>query len=123
MQKKILIVDDEREAVEILGKKIGENNYSVMTALTGKDAISICNKEKPDLVILDIVISDMDGYAVAAALRENKLLRNVPIIFTSGKEFDYAGIEERLSEVGPCDYMTKPFSVQELLAKIKEALG
>lgn len=123
MDKKILIVDDEKDALEILDKKLRQNNYAVISAFNGQDAINLCKLNRPDLILLDIAMPDIDGYTVAATLRQDTLLKNIPIIFMTGKELEHRGIEKRISELGAYDYLTKPFSFQEVLAKIKEVIG
>lgn len=121
--KKILIVDDEVDILTVLEKKFRENNYFVMAVSSGKDAIQICKLNKPDLMLLDIAMPDMDGYDVVSVLRKDKSLENIPIIFLTGKELEYSGIEERLSEFGKVDIVMKPCSFQDLLAKVKGIIG
>lgn len=121
--KKILIVDDEKEVLDILEKKFRENNYFVTAVSRGQDAINTCKLEKPDLILLDIAMPDMDGYTIAATLREDKSLKDIPIVFVTGKELEHRGIQERVSGLGAYDYITKPCSFQDLLAKIKEIVG
>jgi DNA-binding response OmpR family regulator len=123
VEKKILIADDEEDIVNVLEKKFQASGYSVRTALKGRDAVEICKKDKPDLVLLDIVMPDMDGYSVAMALRGTNLLIDVPIIFMTGKELEQSGIEKRISELNAYDFITKPCSFEDLLAKIKEIIG
>ena len=123
VEKKILIADDEEDIVNVLEKKFQASGYSVRTALKGRDAVEICKKDRPDLVLLDIAMPDMDGYSVAMALRGTNLLIDVPIIFMTGKELEQSGIEKRVSELNAYDFITKPCSFEDLLAKIKEIIG
>jgi len=121
--KKIMIADDEKEALDILEKKLKQNNYYVKAVMTGKDLIQTAKSDKPDLILLDIIMPDMDGYTVAVTLKEDKLLQDIPIIFITGKELVPKGIEERISQLGVYDYIMKPCRFQDILAKIKAVVG
>jgi DNA-binding response OmpR family regulator len=121
--KKILIADDEEETLGILEKKLRENNYDVNAVTNGKDVIRTAKFDRPDLMILDIVMPDMDGYALAALLKEDRSLSDVPIIFMTGKELVPGGIEERISQLGAYDYIMKPCVFEDILTKIKKVLG
>lgn len=121
--KKILIADDEADILNVLSKKLSENNYSVIAVSKGKDAVERSIRDNPDLVLLDIAMPDMDGYAVASALQEEKKTKAIPIIFLTGKELRPEGILERIERLGAYDFITKPFTFEGLLAKIKEAIG
>lgn len=123
-QKKILFADDEEDILSVISVKLRKNNYSVIAVSRGKDVIDSCKTNKPDLILLDIAIPDIDGYAVASALKEDKSAKAIPIIFLTGKELKPEGILERIEQLGgPCDYMVKPFSFDDLLEKIKEVIG
>ena len=122
-QKKILIADDEQDVLDVLGKKITGSSYDVVTISDGREVIDGCKSAKPDLIILDIVMPGMDGYAVASMLRKERNLESTPIIFMTAKELEYSGIQKRLSDLGFCDFIAKPFGFEELLAKIKEKIG
>lgn len=121
--KKVLIADDEQEILEILEKKLKQNGYEVIAFLKGNDALEAAKLHKPDLLILDIAIPGMDGYNVALALREDAALKSTPIIFMTAKELEYSGVEKRLSEVGYCDFISKPCVFEDLLAKVRELVG
>ena len=121
--KKILIADDEKDALEILAKKLSQHNYTVRTVATGGEAIQWAKSVKPDLLLLDIVLPDMDGYAVASALKEDKALEKIPIIFITGKELLPQGIEERIAQLGAFDYIMKPCAFEDILVKVKAVLG
>ena len=121
--KKILIADDEEETLRILEKKLRENNYYVSAVTNGKDVLRTAKFDRPDLMILDIVMPDVDGYTLAATLKEDKLLCDVPIIFITGKDLVPGGIEERVSQLGAYDYVMKPCVFEDILTKVKKALG
>lgn len=120
--KKILIADDEKEALEILEKRLKQNNYAVFTAASGAEVIRSAQSEKPDLMLLDIVMPDMDGYALVTALKKDKSLRDIPIIFITGKDLLPKGIEDRISDLGAHDYIMKPCTFEDILIKIKGIL-
>jgi twitching motility two-component system response regulator PilH len=122
-QKKIIFADDEEDILNVLSGKLRKNNYFVVALAKGKDVIDSCKINKPDLILLDIAMPDIDGYAVASALREDKVTRAIPIIFLTGKELKPEGVFERIEQLGACDYMVKPFSFESLLTKIKETIG
>jgi len=121
--KMILIADDEKDALNILQKKLKSNNYEVNAATTGKEAFDLAKSEKPDLMLLDIMLSDMDAYTLISSFKEDKTLKDVPIILITGKELVSNAIEQRASELGVCGYLMKPLSFEDMLAKIKEIIG
>lgn len=121
--KKILIADDEKEALGILEKKLRHNNYYVTAVSSAKEVLQSAQLDKPDLMLLDIVLPDMDAYTLVEVLKEKDLLKDIPIVFITGKELLPEGIEKRMSELGVCDYLTKPCSFEDILAKIKGFIG
>lgn len=121
--KKILIADDEPDVLSILEKKLKQNNYDCLALSKGKEILPNCQSFKPDLLILDIVMPDADGYLVAYSLRENKIFKNIPIIFMTGKELNYSGIMQRISKLGLCDFIAKPCTFEDLLEKVKKLIG
>ena len=121
--KRILVVDDEKDALIILQKKLKSNNYDVNTAATGKEALVSAKSEKPDLMLLDIMLPDTDAYTLISSLKEDKSLKDVPILLITGKELVSDAIEQRASELGVCGYLMKPFSFEDILVKIKEIIG
>ena len=117
MEAKILIVDDEKNIVELIKFHLKKENYRVIEAYKGKDAIDLFKKEKPDLIILDVMLPDMGGFEVCKNIRKES---KVPIIMLTAKGEE---IEKILGfELGADDYITKPFSPRELLARIKAIL-
>jgi DNA-binding response OmpR family regulator len=123
MVNKILIADDEPDVLAILEKKLKENYFEVLGLSKGKDILDSVKSFKPDLMILDIVMPDIDGYSVAFLLREDKELKGIPIIFMTGKDLDYSGVQRRIAELGYCDFISKPCSFEDLFKKIKEIVG
>lgn len=121
--KKIVIADDEQEALGIMERKLREAGFEVAAFSGGKGVIDYCEGYQPDLMILDIVLGDIDGYSIASSLRKRKEFKSIPVIFITAKELEYSGVEKRLVSLGYSDFLAKPFSFDDLLAKIKEKIG
>lgn len=119
-KKRILLVDDELDVVELVKMRLEANGYSVLTALDGKEALDTARKERPDLVILDLMLPKIDGYRVCAMLKHDQRYAKIPIIlFTArAQESDVA----MGTEAGGDCYIIKPFDPDVLLGKIKELL-
>ncbi len=116
-QKTILIVDDEQPIVDILVYNLKKEGYDTLEANDGIAAVDIALKSKPDLILLDIMLPKMDGLTVCKKIK-SKL--NVPILMLTAKDEE---IDKILGlELGADDYITKPFSVRELMARIKANL-
>lgn len=121
--KKILIVDDEDDIRMIYRKKLEKSGYEVRTAKSGKEAIEICNSARPDLVLLDIVMPEMDGYKTCEKLRENSETGSIPVIFLTAKDLEPQGILKRCEELSSCGYITKASNFKGILKKIKDIIG
>jgi len=116
-KKTILIVDDEKPIVDILVYNLEKEGYNTLEANDGVSAVEIATNQKPDLILLDIMLPKMDGLTVCKQIR-NSL--NVPILMLTAKDEE---IDKILGlELGADDYITKPFSVRELMARIKANL-
>ena len=113
---KILIVDDNLKNISVLGQLLRELNYSSEFALSGKEALNWLSKEKFDLVLLDVVMPDMDGYEVCERIKSLEILKHIPIIFITIKN----DIDSTVKgfEKGAVDYINKPFNSDELSARI-----
>ena len=119
-RKRILVVDDEVYIAHILEFSLGMEGYEVVSATGGDEALAKANELLPDLVVLDIMMPDMDGYETCARLRTDERFADLPVIMLTAKH----GIEDREkgAEVGANAYVTKPFRPVELIDKIKELL-
>ncbi len=116
-KKTILIVDDEQHIVDILVYNLEKEGYNTLQANDGLTAVDIALSKKPDLILLDIMLPKMDGLAVCKRIRHTL---NVPILMLTAKDEE---IDKILGlELGADDYVTKPFSVRELMARIKANL-
>ena len=117
MEKKILVVDDEKPIVEILKINLQKDGYIVFEAYDGEDAVSKARTINPDLILLDVMLPKLDGFTVCRKIRETS---SVPIIMLTAREEE---VDKVLGlELGADDYMTKPFSLRELMARIKANL-
>lgn len=117
--QKILVVDDVKTNVNILVDLLAED-YDVLVSLDGKSALEIVDEERVDLILLDIMMPEMNGYDVCKILKQNKKTKDIPIIFITAMS-DEESIE-RAYLVGGSDYVTKPFKPKELLARVKKEL-
>ena len=114
MGKKVLVVDDEKSIVEILTLNLKNEGYTVCEAYDGEEAVRKAESEKPDLILLDVMLPNMDGFSVCKKIRETS---SVPILMITAREEE---VDKVLGlELGADDYITKPFSVRELLARVK----
>jgi len=116
----ILVVEDDVDVADMLNAYFSVQGYDVVTVNWGEDAIHSCRSSRPNLVILDIRLPDIDGYEVARRLRSNRRTAEIPIIFLTEKRER----EDRLQglELGADDYITKPFDIQELRLRVRNAL-
>jgi len=119
-RSKILIVDDQPANLSILFDCLDNLNATVLLAQTGKRAVELARREAPDIIILDIVMPEMDGYQVCAVLKEQEKIRDIPVIFMSALS-DTANILKGF-DVGGVDYITKPIHYQEAIARISTHL-
>jgi diguanylate cyclase (GGDEF)-like protein len=116
----LLIVDDEPDLRHILETLLREDGYRVVTTGAGAEALALAQKQSFDLIILDLLLPDLDGFAVLGALRARPATALTPIILLSAR--DSAGEKVRGLQLGADDYVTKPFSAAELLARLRAAL-
>ncbi len=121
MQKKILVADDEPNIVISLEYLLQREGYAVLIARDGQEAIEVITRERPDLVLLDVMMPKKSGFEVCQALRANEQLQNTKILMLTakGRDTDMA----KGTALGADDYMTKPFSTRELVAKVALMLG
>ncbi len=119
MAKRILVVDDEDHILELISFNL-EKEYRVITAGSGEEALEIVREEKVDLMILDLMLPGMDGIQVCNKVRNQEELMHLPIIMLTAKSED----SDRILglEVGADDYLSKPFNIRELQARIKAVL-
>jgi DNA-binding response OmpR family regulator len=118
--RKILVVDDEIDLVEMLTMRLESNNYQVISASDGQEGLDKARTEKPDLIILDLMLPKIDGYKVCRMLKFDEKYRQIPVIlFTARAQESDIKLGE---EVGADAYVTKPFEPDILLGKVAELL-
>jgi two-component system alkaline phosphatase synthesis response regulator PhoP len=118
---KILVVDDEIYIVHILDFSLGMEGYEVVTALDGEQGLEKARSQRPDLIVLDIMMPKLDGYETCKMLKADPETRSIPIILLSAKG---RNIDQKIGfEVGADDYITKPFSPRKLVERINSILG
>ena len=117
---KILLVDDEPDILEIVGYNLRNEGYQIFTANNGQEAIKSAKKNIPHLILLDIMMPEMDGIEACEKIRKIKSLENVVISFLTARGEDYSQVAG--FESGADDYITKPFSPRELVARVKALL-
>ncbi len=114
---KILIVEDDRNLLDTLKYYLGKEGYNAVTAVDGAEALDVARREKPDLIVLDIMLPKLSGFEVCRILRKEM---TVPILMLTAKDEEIDKIVGL--EIGADDYMTKPFSMRELLARLRAML-
>ena len=119
-KKKILVVDDEEDILELVRYNLAREGYKILCASSGEDGLKVAKAEKPNLIVLDLMLPGIDGLDVTRRLKADDATRKIPIVMLTakGEESDIVtGLE-----LGAEDYITKPFSPRVLVARIKAAL-
>ncbi len=120
-RKKILIVDDSSTVLLMERMILAKDQYDVVTARDGQEGVEKALSERPDLILLDVVMPRMDGFAACRKLREHDETRSIPVIMVTTRG-ELASVESGY-ENGCSDYVTKPINGLELLAKVRSCLG
>src|SRR5215469_14959728 len=115
--KKIVLIEDDQDLYSLVQYNLEKEGFAVAGSQTGKGALDLCRRERPDLIILDIMLPDSDGLEICKQIRANAELANTPVIFLTAR----ASETDRIVglELGANDYIVKPFFVRELIARIK----
>lgn len=121
MAEKILVVDDDLDSLKLIGLMLQRNGYEVVAANAGGPALAKAASERPDLIILDVMMPDMSGYEVCRRLRKNPETRGIPVIMFTAKTL----IDDKVAgfEAGADDYLTKPTHPAELATRVKQVLA
>ena len=117
---KILVVDDEQDVVRLIEFRLVKEGFEIVSCGDGQTALSLADSEKPDLVILDLMMPLMDGMEVLRQIRSHRTTSRMPIIMLTAKTSSL-NIDESW-RLGVADYMVKPFDPEKLVAKVKKAL-
>lgn len=120
MAKKILVVDDEAEIVKILSMRLRVNGYDVISALEGEDGLNKARTQKPDLLILDLMLPKLSGYEICRMLKFDDEFKSIPIIILSALHEQKE--KDKTVESGADAFFVKPFDLELLLSKIKSLL-
>jgi DNA-binding response OmpR family regulator len=118
--KTVALIEDDPDLLALLKYNLEKAGFRAVTSATGKGAIELCRREKPDVVVLDIMLPDADGIDICRGIRAHQDLAHLPVIFLTAR----ASESDRILglELGANDYMVKPFSVRELIARIRNQL-
>lgn len=119
-KKKVLVVDDEENIVELIRMNLESSGYEVIDAYTGMEAITKTNSLIPDLILLDLMLPDIDGLQLCQMLRLNEQTKDIPIIMITAKSEESDKVKGLY--MGADDYITKPFGIRELEARVKTVL-
>ena len=120
MSKRILIIEDQEDNRQIMHDLLAANGYESIEAITGEQGLELATREKPDLILMDIQLPEMDGYEVTRRIKAKRDLHHIPIIAVTS--YALSGDDQKAFAAGCDGYVTKPVSPKMLLAKIKEYL-
>ena len=120
MSKHILVVEDQPDSRQIIRDMLTGTDYEITEAENGEEALTAIAKQRPDLILMDIQLPIMDGYTATNQIKADPALRSIPIIAVTS--YALAGEKKKARAAGCDDYVTKPFSPRELLAKIRQYL-
>ncbi len=121
MAKKIILAEDEPQIARLIEFKLKKEGYQVTWKENGEEALEAIKADKPDLVLLDVMMPVMDGYEVLRRLKEDENLKSIPVIMLTARAQERDVVKGINS--GAEDYITKPFHPAELLARVKRILG
>jgi DNA-binding response OmpR family regulator len=121
MVQKVAVVDDDREVRDWIRDRLVRAGYDVKAVGNGLRLVSTLKVDRPDIILLDVMMSWIDGFELCRAIKQNPEFRDIPVIFMSGKTAP-ADVERGLA-AGAVDYFPKPLDIQRLLARVQEILG
>jgi DNA-binding response OmpR family regulator len=118
----ILYIEDERPVIDLVREALSLAGYKVVGATSGRQGLALMRERKPDLILLDLMMPDINGWDVYREMKTDKNLADIPVIVVSAKAPEYDNIV--IDDLPPVeDYITKPFDVEELIQSVKEILG
>ena len=121
MNKKILIADDEPHMLRVTELSLKKGGFEIFLARNGREAVTIALREKPDLVVMDVVMPEVDGLTALRELKSAPATADIPVIMLTSR--GQANVREQAESFGVARYVTKPFSPSQLLAEAKKAMG
>lgn len=120
LKQRVLVVDDDRQIVRLVQSYLEQAGYQVLTAYDGETAVYTLRREKPDLLVLDLMLPDRDGLDITRFIRSDDILRNTPVLMLTARVDDTDKIVGL--ELGADDYVTKPFNPREVVARVRALL-
>ncbi len=121
MSKRILVVEDQEDNRRIVRDLLTSRGYEILEAVTGEEGISMAKEHRPDLILMDIQLPDLNGYEVARVIKSFEELKAIPIIAVTS--YALSGDDRKAYEAGCDDYVSKPYSPRTLLVKVEENLA
>lgn len=121
MAKKVLLIDDERDLLDMLEFRLKAKGYEMVTALNGQEGLEKAMAEKPDVILLDVMMPGMDGFEVCRRLKEAQGTKGISVIFFTAIQIPY--LSEKCAKLGAADCIVKPFESEEIIEKIEKAIG
>jgi len=119
-RKTIAIVDDEK-SIRALVKRFLKNKYTVLEASDGEEAVNLARTQKPDLILMDIMMPNVDGYLACSVIKTDQTTKNIPVVMITA--IDHELNVKFSQEIGASGYMTKPFNLDGLLSQVKQVIG
>jgi len=119
MPKKILLTDDDKDLIEVVGLRFEKDGYTVVRAYNGEECLEKAKAELPDLIIMDVSMPKMDGYSAVKALKADAAVRHIPVIILTGKD----QMEDIFKMEGVKEYLVKPFEFDVMAQKVKDILN
>jgi two-component system, cell cycle response regulator DivK len=120
MSKRILVVEDQPDNRQIIRDMLADTGYEIAEAENGEEALAAIAKQRPDLILMDIQLPIMDGYAATRRIKTDPALKSIPVIAVTS--YALSGEEKKAREAGCDDYVPKPYSPRQLMAKIRQYL-
>jgi len=121
VSKRILVVEDQPDNRQIIRDMLADTGYEIAEAENGEEALAAITKQRPDLILMDIQLPVMDGYAATRRIKTDPALKSIPVIAVTS--YALSGEEKKAREAGCDDYVPKPYSPRQLLAKIRQYLS
>lgn len=121
-KKKILLIDDEMDLVNLVKMRLELHDYAVVPLYTSKRAVEITKREQPNLILLDVMMPDIDGYEVCRTLKSDEKTKHIPVILFTSKIAEVQKMSKEHKDIGADDYIPKPFNPDMLLDKVNKFL-
>ena len=121
-QAKLLVIDDNPFICKLMASRLTANGYTVIIAANGTEGLKRAAEEKPDLILLDFTMPDMDGIEVGMKLKANEATRKIPIIMVTARS-EHAIVVKAMESFSPAAYITKPFNPEKLLSEVERVLN